>query len=144
MKSTNSTSAAEKPSATPAQLESLYTLGFELYHSEYYYKAVDLFRLLCFYDPSTPRNWIALGAASQRAKQHDNAVSAFLTASFVDPQSPEPKLYAAHSFIDIKDLRSALNCVQAAIQLCHGKMDKKNIEKNAIALRDALKIQLQK
>ncbi|MFZ4116387.1 MAG: tetratricopeptide repeat protein [Chthoniobacterales bacterium] len=128
----------QKVNVTERQLEALYTLGFELYNTDNFEKAADLFRLLCIYEPQRTRNWIALGGANQNIKDYNAAIAAFLIASLQEPLSPEPRLYAAHSFIDIMNLPAALDSAQKALQLCENREDKKEVESRALSLLQAL------
>ena len=131
-------SAAEKKGITQEELAQLYKLGFDLYKAEYFEQASDLFRLLCFYEPRESKNWLALGGAAQRLKNHSSALAAFAMAAFYDPLNPDPRFYAAHSFIDLKNLPMALESAEAALALCRTLNDKNNIAKKTAALRDAL------
>jgi type III secretion system low calcium response chaperone LcrH/SycD len=134
----NQDTLPKKVNVTGRQLEALYTLGFELYSTGNFEKAADLFRLLCLYEPQRTRNWIALGGANQNRKDYNAAIAAFLMASLQQPLSPEPRLYAAHSFIDIMNLPAALDSVQKALQLCENREDKKEVQSRALLLFQAL------
>ena len=132
-------SLAEKTEVSRHQLEMLYSVGIELYYSGLFEKAADLFRLLCFYEQANPKHWIALGGAHQHTKDHERALASFAMASLYDPQNPEPKLYAAHSLIDLGDLPRSLECAQAAVQLCKNKPADTLIKSRADALCHALR-----
>ncbi|MCF7729196.1 MAG: tetratricopeptide repeat protein [Chthoniobacterales bacterium] len=134
----NQPPSQQKTTISSRQIESLYALGFELYGAGEFEKAADLFRLLCLYDPEKPRNWIALGGANQQRRAYQSAIAAFGMASFQDPLSPEPRLYAAHSFIDLKELPAALEVTKQALQLCENREDKKEVQSRAVALFQAL------
>lgn len=135
-------SHAEKAGITKKQLNALYALGLKLYRSECFQQAVDIFKLLCFYEPKSSRNWMALGGANQHTKNHYAAAASFAMASMYDPLNADPKFYAAHTFIDLQDLRLALQCVQTSLDLCKSQGDKNNIQPRAQALCDALVNQL--
>jgi type III secretion system low calcium response chaperone LcrH/SycD len=136
--------APQNSTIPDSQIESLYALGFELYGAGEFEKAADLLRLLCLCDPEKSRNWIALGGANQKRKEHRSAIAAFVMASFQEPLSPEPRLYAAHSFIDLMDLSAALEATKQALALCHKRDDKKEVESRAESLLHALESYLQK
>lgn len=136
---TTSKPLLKKSTVTEPQLEALYALACELYHAECYDKAADLFRLLCFYQPNHVKGWLGLGGAHQRLQNHEAALSAFTMASVYDPQNPEPRLYAAHSFIDLKDLPAALASAQIAVQLCRYRHNQDRLRVNAELLCTALK-----
>ena len=131
-------SRAERAGITKKQLESLYALGFKLYKTVCFQQAADIFKLLCFYEPRDSRNWIALGGANQHTKNHYASAAAFAMASMYDPLNPEPKYYAAHCFIDLKDLSSALKCAQTSLQLCKMVGDNNHIRPRVQGLCNAL------
>lgn len=130
---------AERNSVTKEQLEALYILACELYHTECYTQAADLFRLLCFYQPDHVKGWIGLGGAHQHIKNHKAALSAFLIASVHDPKNPEPKLYAAHALIDLKKLSLGLELAQEALTLSRHSGDQDSTRISAELLCAALK-----
>lgn len=130
---------AERSSVTKEQLEALYILACQLYHTECYTQAADLFRLLCFYQPDHVKGWIGLGGAHQHIKNHKAAFSSFLIASLHDPSNPEPKLYAAHALIDLKKLSLALKSAQEAVALCRNRGDQDRVRVGAELLYAALK-----
>ncbi|MBX9743162.1 MAG: tetratricopeptide repeat protein [Chthoniobacterales bacterium] len=130
---------SKKRTVTQGQLEALYALACELYHSECYHKAADLFRLLCFYKPDHIKGWLGLGGSHQRIQNHEAALSAFIMASLYDPQNPEPRLYAAHSLIDLKNLPLALTSAQTAVQLCRYRHNQDRIRVSAELLCAGLK-----
>ncbi|HLB34175.1 MAG: hypothetical protein A3F67_00630 [Verrucomicrobia bacterium RIFCSPHIGHO2_12_FULL_41_10] len=135
-------SEAQQQGITQKELDSLYALAFDLYQTECFEQAVDIFRLLCFYEPQKSKNWIGLGGALQHTKNHQAALAAFGMASFYDPLNPAPRFYAAHSLIDIQDLPMALASAKAAIELCNHQTDKHNIKSRATTLSEALQKQL--
>lgn len=132
-------SLTRKKNVTEEQLEALYHLATELYCAECYNKAADLFRLLCFYKPEEVRAWVGLGGSHQRIGNHKAALSAFMIASSYDPQSPEPRLYAAHSLIDLENLPLALESAQAALRFCRYRSDQDHLRLSAELLCLALK-----
>ncbi|MDH4470010.1 MAG: SycD/LcrH family type III secretion system chaperone [Verrucomicrobiae bacterium] len=140
----NQPTAQQDITISSRQLESLYALGFELYGAGEFEKAADLFRLLCLYDPEKSRNWIALGGANQQRGEYQLAIAAFVMASFQEPLSPEPRLYAAHSFIDLMDLSAALEATKQALELCEKRDDKKEVQSRASSLLQALESYTQK
>lgn len=131
-------SLAERAGITKKQLALLYSLGFRLYRTECFDQAADVFRLLCFYEPRSSRNWIALGGACQHTKSHYAAAAAFSMASMYDPSNPEPKFYAAHTFIDLQDLPSALKCTETALNLCKNQGANTKLKSRIQALYNAL------
>ena len=132
-------SLAEKRGVTSNQLEALYLLACQLYYTECFDKAADLFRLLCFYQPGDAKNWMGLGGAHQHIENHEAALAAFIMAYLHDPQNPEPRLYAAHSLIDLKNLPLALESAELAVELCARDHNHDATRKNAISLCSALK-----
>ncbi len=128
----------EEKKPTAHQLEVLYMLGFEFYKSENFQKAADIFRLLCFYEPEKSRNWMALGGANQNSKNYRTAAAAFLMAALEDPLNPEPRLYLAHSFIDMMNLSAARDAVEQALELCTLSNNQQKLQLKAQSLLRAL------
>ena len=137
-------SLAEKRGVKPSQLEALYALASELYNAECFNKAADLFRLCCFYQHDDAKSWMGLGGAHQHLANHEAALAAFIMASLYDPQSPEPRLYAAHSLIDLENLPLALESAQIAVRLCGRDHNHDATRKNGILLCSALHHYLQR
>jgi type III secretion system low calcium response chaperone LcrH/SycD len=122
-------------------IEALYAAGYNLYSAGQFKEAADIFRLLCTYEHRNPRNWMALGGASQHINNHQSANAAFAMAGILDPVNPDARMHAADSFIALKDYNGARKCAEAAITICGDRPELSEIKQRAIALRDALAAQ---
>ena len=138
MSTENQLATHKKVSISTMQLEAIYSLGFELYATGHFEKAADLFRLLCLYQPEKSRNWIALGGANHEGKDYESAIAALVMASFEDPLNPEPRLYSAHSCIDLMDLPAAREATREALKLCEKRNDTDAIKIRVLSLLEAL------
>jgi type III secretion system low calcium response chaperone LcrH/SycD len=126
----------------PEQMEALYTAGYNFYTAGRYQDACNIFRLLCSYDHTNPRNWIALGGAAQHIDNHRSAGAAFTFAAILNPADPIPQIHAADSFIALKDFAQAERCARAVLTLCGDKPEYAAVKSRAAALVDALKVHL--
>ena len=102
------------------ELDALYILGTKKYESGEYKPAQDIFVMLCRLDPLTGRNFRALGAAFQMAKQYDRALKAYATAVTLDMDDAASSLHAGECLMLLNktpEARAALEgCLQQAEQ----------------------------
>lgn len=132
----------EKRGLKSDQMEALYAAGYNFYTAGRYEDACNIFRLLCSYDHTNPRNWIALGGAAQHVNNHRSAGAAFTFAAILNPDDPVPQIHAADSFIALKNFAQAEKCARAVVSLCGDNPEYATIKARATALVEALKAHL--
>ena len=81
-------------------LESLYSLGYNLYTSGNYKDAETVFSGLCLYDHNDPRFWMGLGGSRQANGKYREAVDAYGLCSAMEAlSSPVPVLQAGMCYL---------------------------------------------
>ena len=124
------------------QMEALYAAGYNFYSAGRYEDACNIFRLLCSYEHTNPRNWIALGGASQHVNNHRSAGAAFTFAAILNPRDPVPQIHAVDSFIAWKDFAQAAHSAKAVVALCGDNPDYAPLKSRAQGLLEALNARL--
>ncbi len=81
----------------------VYELAVNLVKQEYYDDANTLFVFLATLAPHVPSYWIAQGACLQALGRHEEAVSVFSAAKFLNPSDPAPSAYSIESYQILKD-----------------------------------------
>ena len=103
---------------TKAEMEAVYSVGFNMYRTGRYEDAGKLFQFLVLFDHLNPKYWLALGAVQQVAKDFKGAVASYAYASFLDLENPKPQLHAAECFLALGDKENALSSLAALDEYC--------------------------
>lgn len=102
----NGPTAKEIAAVDDACVESLYALGHDLYKAENFRDAEAVFRALAFLNPKDRRFWMGLGGARQGLGHFSEASDAYQLAALASGLGdPEPLLYAAQCFLQMKKKR---------------------------------------
>lgn len=99
-----------------AEMEAIYSIGFNFYNTGRLDDAEKVFRFLVLFDHMTPKYWIGLGAVQQVKKEYAKAVSSYGYASFLDLKNPKPQYFAAECFLAMGDGENALSALAALKQ----------------------------
>ena len=89
------TTVRELKGITDAEMEAVYSLGFNFYQTGNMENAEKVFKFLVLFDHFEPKYWIGLGAVLQVNKAFDSAITAYSYASFLDIHNPKPQYHAA-------------------------------------------------
>lgn len=104
----NGASVAEMFHIPPKSLEAGYALACNLYASGRTHDAETMYRSLCQYDASTPRNWIGLGCCLEKRAEYREAVFCFARAAELGyPLNAKPLYLLAQCCLSIKDVEAA-------------------------------------
>ncbi len=106
-----------------AELEAVYSLGFNYYRTGKYDEAAKLFQFLVLFDHLNAKYWTALGAVQQVKKDFPNAVTSYGYASFLDLENPKPQFYAAECFLAMGDRANAESALAALDKFCSADTD---------------------
>ena len=94
-------------------LESLYSLGYNLYTSGNYKDAETVFSGLCLYDHNDPRFWMGLAGSRQANGKYQEAVDAYgLCSAMGALASPVPVLQAGMCYLKMGDREKALRLAE--------------------------------
>ena len=103
---------------TKAEMEAVYSVGFNMYRTGRYDDAEKLFRFLVLFDHLEPKYWMGVGAVQQVRKDWQGAVASYGYASFLDLSNPKPQLHAAECFLAMGDKVNAASALAALDKYC--------------------------
>lgn len=107
------TTIREIKGISDAEMESLYSLGYNFYRTGNLENAERVFQFLVLFDHFNPRYWIAMGALCQMKKCYMEAITAYAYASFLDIKDPKPQFHAAECYLAAGDKANALSAIAA-------------------------------
>lgn len=81
----------------------IYDFGADLVKKENYEDALTVFVFLTTMAPHVPSYWIAQGACLQALDRHEEAISVFNAAKFLNSIDPSPSFYMIESHLALKD-----------------------------------------
>ena len=103
---------------TKAEMEAVYSVGFNMYRTGRYDDAEKIFRFLVLFDHLEPKYWMGAGAIQQVRKDYNGALASYGYASFLDLQNPKPQLHAAECFLALGDKPNAASALLALDKYC--------------------------
>ena len=103
---------------TKAEMEAVYSVGFNMYRTGRYDDAEKIFRFLVLFDHLEPKYWMGVGAIQQVRKDYQGAIASYGYASFLDLQNPKPQLHAAECFLAMGDKVNAASALIALDKYC--------------------------
>ena len=103
---------------TKAEMEAVYSVGFNMYRTGRYDDAEKIFRFLVLFDHLEPKYWMGVGAIQQVRKDYQGAIASYGYASFLDLQNPKPQLHAAECFLAMGDKVNAASALMALDKYC--------------------------
>ena len=103
---------------TKAEMEAVYSVGFNMYRTGRYDDAEKIFRFLVLFDHLEPKYWMGVGAVQQVRKDYQGAIASYGYASFLDLSNPKPQLHAAECFLALGDKANAASSLVALDKYC--------------------------
>ena len=103
---------------TKAEMEAVYSVGFNMYRTGRYDDAEKIFRFLVLFDHLEPKYWLGVGAVQQVRKDYEGAIASYGYASFLDLSNPKPQLHAAECFLAMGDKMNAASALIALDKYC--------------------------
>ena len=103
---------------TKAEMEAVYSVGFNMYRTGRYDDAEKIFRFLVLFDHLEPKYWMGVGAIQQVRKDYQGAIASYGYASFLDLRNPKPQLHAAECFLAMGDKVNAASALTALDKYC--------------------------
>ncbi len=116
--STGFATMRELKGITKAEMEAVYSVGFNMYRTGRYDDAEKIFRFLVLFDHLEPKYWSGVGAIQQVRKDYSGAVASYGYASFLDIKNPKPQLHAAECFLAMGDKVNAASALMALDKFC--------------------------
>jgi type III secretion system low calcium response chaperone LcrH/SycD len=103
---------------TKAEMEAVYSVGFNMYRTGRYDDAEKIFRFLVLFDHLEPKYWLGVGAVQQVRKDYQGAIASYGYASFLDLSNPKPQLHAAECFLALGDKVNAASALITLDKYC--------------------------
>ena len=103
---------------TKAEMEAVYSVGFNMYRTGRYDDAEKIFRFLVLFDHLEPKYWMGVGAIQQVRKDYQGAIASYGYASFLNLKNPKPQLHAAECFLALGDKVNAASALIALDKYC--------------------------
>ena len=103
---------------TKAEMEAVYSVGFNMYRTGRYDDAEKIFRFLVLFDHLEPKYWLGVGAVQQVRKDYQGAIASYGYSSFLDLSNPKPQLHAAECFLALGDKVNAASSLMALDKYC--------------------------
>ena len=103
---------------TKAEMEAVYSVGFNMYRTGRYDDAEKIFRFLVLFDHLEPKYWLGVGAVQQVRKDYQGAIASYGYASFLDLSNPKPQFHAAECFLAMGDKVNAASALIALDKYC--------------------------
>ena len=103
---------------TKAEMEAVYSVGFNMYRTGRYDDAEKIFRFLVLFDHLEPKYWLGVGAVQQVRKDYQGAIASYGYSSFLDLSNPKPQLHAAECFLALGDKVNAASSLLALDRYC--------------------------
>lgn len=101
-------------------MEALYALAHQMYISNKYKQAEQMFALLCLFNHYERKYWLGLGATRQMLKKYDAALEAYVYAAILDYKDPDAQLHAGECMLALGDRQKAKNIFRQVVELCVG------------------------
>jgi Flp pilus assembly protein TadD len=108
------TTLREIKGLTDAQMEMLYGTGYALYQAGRCKDAVDVFQILCLYDPYVARYWLGLAGSLERLGRFVPAAVAYRMLLGIEPENVDALVRGAEMELAAGDPRSAAGLVDRA------------------------------
>ena len=103
---------------TKAEMEAVYSVGFNMYRTGRYDDAEKIFRFLVLFDHLEPKYWLGVGAVQQVRKDYQGAIASYGYSSFLDLSNPKPQIHAAECFLALGDKVNAASALIALDKYC--------------------------
>ena len=97
-------------------MKTTYSLGYNLYKSGSFKKALVVFRTLLRVDGLNPHYYYAIAASHHQLKEYEAASNYYFTAAYLDPDNPIPCYHMHDCCMKLKDPYSAAYALGMVIE----------------------------
>jgi len=122
---------------TGEDIETVYSIGFNLYNQAKYAEAEPMFKFACFYRHLDPRYWMALANCRQMTKDYQAAIDAYGMSYMFDVDDPWPVIQSAMCYLALENKELAGDSLSLAERAIRNRPDEKARQRIS-ALRKAL------
>lgn len=98
------------------EIDSLYSIAYQLYQRKEYLEALPFFKILAQSSPKNGKFWKALGACLQMLKEYESALNCYTTAQILNRQQEDLLLYihAADCYFALEQTENGLKTLNKA------------------------------
>lgn len=102
----------------PVEVDSLYSIAYQLYQRKEYLEALPFFKILVQAEPKNGKFWKALGSCLQMLKEYESALNCYTTAQILNGQQEDLLLYvhAADCYFALQEIEKGLKTLNKACQ----------------------------
>lgn len=93
---------------SPDNIEYLYSVGYQQFHSGNYQKALPMFSLVVLLDRKNTKYFKAIGECYFQMKQYKDAIDAFMSVHLIDIYDPWPFYRIAECYLKLNDPKHAV------------------------------------
>lgn len=119
-------------------IETVYSIGFNLYNQAKYQQAEPMFQFACMYAHTEPRYWMALGNCRQMLKSYQPAVDSYGFAFLLNSDDPWPLIQAAICYLAMQNKELAADSLSVADKVVARGPTNETARRRIAALRQAL------
>lgn len=120
------------------KLDEYYRTAYNLYRSEKYERAKDIFSFITFHNYMDKKSWMGLAGCCQMLKQYPQAISTYNHVKLMDPADPLPLFHSFTCFVELKKYPEALAALEAVILRSLNKPEYAELKQQAEAMKKAL------
>ena len=105
---------------TKEEMDAVHNVAFNLYQQNKFEDSKNLFMFLCLYEQMEKDYWMGLGGCYQMLKLYEKAITAYGSASYIDPSDPTPAFHAGECYLaqdDIENLRKTIVAIKTIEKL---------------------------
>jgi type III secretion system low calcium response chaperone LcrH/SycD len=119
-------------------LETIYSIGYNLYNQSKYDQAEPMFQFACFYGHNEPRYWMALANCRQMQKKYQAAIDAYGFSFMLNIKDPWPSIQAALCYLAMNNKDLARESLDLADKTMQNGAANETARQRVAALRKAL------
>ncbi|MDR1254477.1 MAG: tetratricopeptide repeat protein [Puniceicoccales bacterium] len=108
---------ADALSIPKEKLNIMYAIAYDLYDNNKYEKAVNIFNMLCLYDPLNTDYWQGLGATQKLLKKYELAALAYSTLIQLRNTQMAYYLDLAECLLQMERIEDAKKCLQGILSI---------------------------
>lgn len=120
------------------QIEALYAQAFKDYESGEYQKAMQVFSFLTRVNHLDKRFHVGYGATLQCLEKYTDAINAYLTASLLDLNDPQPTINIGYCLVKIRNYADAKNILRLVTEDDRLEGEQQKWREDAQALLDEI------
>ncbi len=120
-------------------METVYSVAYNLYNGGKYEDAAKTFRFLCFYDHLELKYWKGLAASLQLMESYKDALAAYSMAMLLDMTDPVTTMHAADCHLALGNRQEAMDAFECSVVSAQDEPKYAEVKTRSQAMLDLLK-----